>query len=74
MSTKFLHMQEGMCGGGHGRGGVHGRGSVHGGGHAWQEGGHVWQGGACMAGKMAIAAGSMHPTGMHSCFTSVCLS
>ena len=33
--------------------------------------GHVWQGGMrgrgpCMAGEMATAAGSMHPTGMHS--------
>ena len=29
--------------------------------------GHAWQG-ACMAGKMAIAAGGTHPTRMHSCF------
>ena len=57
-------------------------GDVHGRGHAWQggvhgggmhgRGGHAWQGGmygrrACMAGKMAIAVGSMHPTGMDSC-------
>ena len=30
--------------------------------------GGVWWGGACVAGKMAIAAGGMHPTGMHSCY------
>ena len=35
-------------------GGMHGRGCV--------------VGGACVAGKMAIAAGGMHPTGMHSCY------
>ena len=28
----------------------------------------AWQGGACAAGEMAIAAGSTHPTGMHSCY------
>ena len=40
-------------------------------GDAWQGGmcsrGHVWQG-PCMAGVMATAVGSTHPTGMHSCF------
>ena len=44
-------------------------------------GGHAWQGacmvggmhgrGACMAGKMATAADSTHPNGMHSCFCDV---
>ena len=34
-------------------------GGVHGKGHAWR--------GACMAGKTAIAVGSTHPSGMHSC-------
>ena len=49
----------GMCVAGdmHGRGGMHG-GGMHGRGCAWQRG-------ACMAGEMAIAAGSMHPTGIH---------
>ena len=72
-----------MVGGGvHGRGacmaGGHAwQGGMHGRGHPWQgEGmhgrGHVWQGvciaeGACMAGEIATAAGSTHPTGMHSC-------
>ena len=54
----------GLCvaGGMHGRkvcmvgGGMHGRG-VHG------------RRGACVAGKMAIAAGGAHPTAMHSCIT-----
>ena len=40
-------------------------GGVHGGGCAWQ--GCVHGGGACVAGKMAIAAGGTHTTGMHSC-------
>ena len=31
-------------------------------------GGGAWQGGACVVGKTAIAAGSTHPTGMHSFF------
>ena len=54
---------------------MHGRGVC---GRGWVckvRGGHVWQGihcrggeGACVAGKMVIAEGSMHPTGMHSCF------
>ena len=64
--------QGGMCGRGcawqgdvHGRD-VHGRG-VCGRGHAWQGACVVRGGGACVAGKMAIAAGSTHPTGIHSC-------
>ena len=60
----------GMCG----RRGMHG-GGVHGRGHAWQGvcmvGGHVWWGHAWQE-KTAIAAGSMHPTGMHSCSTCQC--
>ena len=56
---------------------------MHGRGHVWQEAcmaggmcgrGHAWQGvcmkGQCVwwvAGEMAIAVGSIHPTGMHSC-------
>ena len=40
--------------------------------HAWQggmrgEGGACVARGACLAGKTATAAGSTHPTGMHSC-------
>ena len=52
-------------------GGVHGRGNVWQG--ACMAGGCAWQGGmhergACIAGgcAAAIAAGGMHPTGMHS--------
>ena len=51
-------------------------GDVHGGGHVWQGAcmvggmmgamGCAWWA-ACMAEKMAIAVGRMHPTGMHSC-------
>ena len=48
-------------------------GGMHGG-RACVVGGHAWWG-ACMARgggmrgrKMAIAVGSMHPTGMHSCY------
>ena len=60
------------------------KGGVHGGGHMWQGacvaggmhgrgacvvgGMHGRGGGGCMAGKMATAAGSTHPTGMHSFF------
>ena len=44
--------------------------SVHQGGCTWRGGGHAWQG-ACMAGEMATAADSTHPTGMHSCFCDV---
>ena len=33
----------------------------------WVVGVCAWQG-ACIAGKTAIAAGSTHPTGIHSCF------
>ena len=52
-------------------GGLHGggrgvwQGGMHGGGHAWQ--GVCMVEGACMAGETAIAVGSTHPTGMHSC-------
>ena len=55
----------GMCGwectvgGGYGwRGGMCGRG------HEW--GDHAWVA-ACVAGEMATAADSTHPTGMHFC-------
>ena len=58
-------------------------GGMHGGGHAWQggiwwwgvcggsggvcvAGARAWQG-VCVAGEMATAVGSTHPTGMHSC-------
>ena len=69
-----------MAGGVHGRGCAWQ--GVCGGGHAWQGGMCGWGacmvggcmagvcvvgGGACMAGEMATAAESMHPTGMHSC-------
>ena len=65
-------MAGGMCG----RGGLCVAGGMRGkGGHAWHGvcargmcgRGHAWQG-ACVTGKTAIAAGSTHPTGMHSCF------
>ena len=45
-------------------------GGVHGGGHA--AGWHVWWEGM-HAGKIATEAGSMHPTGMHSCKHCVCV-
>ena len=41
---------------------------------AWLGGGgqgHAWQEGACMAGEMATAVGSVHPTGMHSSYICV---
>ena len=41
------------------------RGGMHGRRHVWL--GVVHGRGMCMAGKMAIAVGSTHPTGMHSC-------
>ena len=34
-------------------------------------GGMAWQG-ACVAGEMATAADGTHPTGVHSCFLSMC--
>ena len=40
-------------------------GGMHGGGCAWWVACMV--GRVCVAGEMAIAVGSMHPTGMHSC-------
>ena len=46
-------------------------GGVHGKGCAWQV--EACVAGACMAGKMATAAGGMHPTGMHSCSQLVSL-
>ena len=54
-------------------GGMHGRraymvGVVHGGRHARQGACVAMGGGACMAGETATAVGSMHPTGMHSCW------
>ena len=47
---------------------MHGRGGacVAGGRRACVAGGMHGRG-ACVAGKMAIAAGGTHPTGMHSC-------
>ena len=45
-------------------GGMHGRGCMWWG-HAWHGGMHGR--GECVAGEMAIAVGSIHPTGMHSC-------
>ena len=57
-------------------GGVHGRGHVWKGGYVWRVcvckgacvAGGVHGRGACVTGKTAIAVGSTHPTGMHSCF------
>ena len=46
-------------------------GGVHGRGHAWQVVCMAGVVGACMEGEMATAAGSMHPTGMHSCSHSI---
>ena len=45
-------------------------GSMHGRGHVWQGAcmaGGMHGRGTCMAGEMATAADSKHPTGMHSC-------
>ena len=57
----------GMCGkGGPWWGCMYGGGVLHG---VCVVGG-AWQGGACVAGEMATAADSTHPTGMHSCLTS----
>ena len=51
----------GMCGGEYvWKGGQNGRGACMAGAKCGE--------GACVEEKMAIAAGSMHPTGMHSCF------
>ena len=54
-------------------GGMHGRGAWQGlcmaGGMHGREGMHGR--GACMAGEMATAVDSTHPTGMHSCFSIV---
>ena len=75
-------MAGGMHGRGHEWQGACMAGGMHGRGHAWQgacmaggmNGGVRGTGvrdrgrGACMAGEMATAASSMHPTGMHSCF------
>ena len=52
--------------------GMHGRRACMAGmcvtrGHAWQGGMHGRGWGAGVAGKMTIAAGGTHPTGMHSC-------
>ena len=66
----FLHVSVILSTGGYvWQGGMHGRGC------AWQGGmcggGHAWWGACvavvCMAGEMATAVGSTHPTGMHSC-------
>ena len=63
-------------GGVHGRGSAYVAGwGMHGGGRAWQGGGHAWLGGmhggrghvcqgVCMVGKIVIAVGGTHPTGM----------
>ena len=51
-------------------GGIHGKGACVAGGCAWQ-GACVAGGGACVAGKMAIAVGSMYPTGMQNLFILV---
>ena len=51
-----VYMAGGMCG----RRGMSGGGACVAGVCAWQ--------GTCIAGKTAIAAGSAHPTGIHSCF------
>ena len=50
---------------------MHGRGvCLAVGGACMAVGMHAWQGGgACVAGEMATAAGSTHPTGMHSCLS-----
>ena len=53
-----------MAGGVHGKGGMHGKG-VHGKGTCMAGGVHGR--GSCMAGEMATAADSMHPTGINSC-------
>ena len=50
---------------------MHGKGAYGGGGcvvvvGVCVTGGHAWQG-VCVAGEMATAVGSTHPTGMHSC-------
>ena len=54
-------------------------GDVHGRGHVWQgcaqQGGICGRGGmlgrgACMQ-EMATEVGSMHPTGIHSCFSMI---
>ena len=37
------------------------------GGACMEKGGMHGKGGPCMAGEAASAAGSAHPTGMHSC-------
>ena len=56
-----VYMAGGMCGGGHAwQGSTCGRGCVHG-------------TGVCVAGKIAIAAGGTHPTGMHSCLCVISL-
>ena len=75
-SNIFRSMCQSFCPGGGGRGKcmaggcvLQGRGvcvaGMHGGEHAWQGGMHV--------GEMDTEAGSMHPTGMLSCFLSFCL-
>ena len=54
-----------MVGGMHGRGDVWRGTCVAGGMHGR---GACMAGGACVARETATAVGSMHPTGMHSCF------
>ena len=61
------HVWQGACAW---QGGMYGRGACVAGcvcDGVWQGGMHGREEGACVAGKMAIAAGGTHPTGMHSC-------
>ena len=80
--TSVCHsVQGGVC---MAKGGMHGEeGCVWQRGHAWWRGANMVKGGACMvkggmcgegvcvAGQMATVAGSMHPTGMHSCLKKI---
>ena len=52
-----------MCGRGYVWQGACVAGGMHGREGAWQ--------GACMVGEMATAADGMHPTGMHSCCSTI---
>ena len=54
----------------HGEGACVARGPCMAKGACMANGGMHGKGGVCMAGEMATAADSMHPKGMHSCFTS----
>ena len=63
--TGGMHGQEGMHGKG---GGVWQRGACMVSGHVWPKGACMVRGCACVAGEMATAAGSTHPTRMYSCY------